>query len=481
MQVLGSRESRLRTRSVSPVDSAHALHVSLFLRAYQKGLERGSFRGPQARAARLARKRFARDKARAIAKRIRRGKRVPLPTSLLVSQYRKSPLLDGLLPDRKTLWIPIAKRKGRDVVHAVELKNFSLIDEPRQTLKSYLEMARLEGFAVTGRLDFADRYCLDIAAYLVLAEFWPDMASVFRGGRMDIPIQKVIESVGLRRPLGMRLVTDDPTDVWSFPLHRRRPSGSSRSLARELEPQKIEHVSDEFCDAVDVWLDEAGGVGLTAEGRARFSSLIGELLDNAERHSAPPSKDGSRSVAAFMARRAEDGGAIYRCHMAFLSVGASIADSLKYAPDNVLAYLKRYCAKHTSKRQSADTLATLVALQDGITRDARAVTANEGGFGFQHVLDFVSALGATNVQGRAPRMTIVSGRSCVQLRDPYVLGRRSDTESARVLWCNPANSEQFAPDPDYVFDLDERFGGTIIGISFVLDSEYIRASLDDED
>src|SRR5690606_31898532 len=115
----------------------------------------------------------------------------------------------------------------------------------------------------------------------------------------------------------------------------------------DLSPQTREKVSDEFCDAVDRWLGHASReLGLTPEGKNRFGAIIAELLDNAERHSVPETKDGSWSVAAFMARRIENRRSVFRCYMAFLSVGASVSQSLATAPDPVRADIDRYCARH---------------------------------------------------------------------------------------------------------------------------------------
>jgi hypothetical protein len=235
-------------------------------------------------------------------------------------------------------------------------------------------------------------------------------------------------------------------------------------------------VADGFCGAVDGWLGITANLELTAEGKSRFASLIGESLDNAERHSEL-SKDGSWSIVAFMARREEAGVSVFRCYMAFLSEGASIAESLVTAAPVIRDEIDQYCDRHHRDGQSKDTLATLMALQDTITRDAAATAGFRGGIGFQDVLEFVNTIGATETPDRAPRLTIVSGRSCIQLRPPYMSGTRSGPTEPRVLWCNPENSPAGAPDSTFVFDLEDHFAGTVVGLSFVLDSDHLRKSI----
>lgn len=361
------------------------------------------------------------------------------------------------------------------------LKDFSFIERPAETLKAIKELARAECSAPTVYLHFDDEYCSDISPYLVLAEVRAQMASVIRGGRMSMPIQKVIAAVGLADPLHMRLKVNSLSDVWAFPLHRRRPSGSSQDANRELAPQPKEVVADEFCDALDEWLGhDEFDMMLTDDGKAEFATIITELLDNAERHSEPISNDGAWSCAAFMARRLEGDTVVYRCHMAFLSVGATVAESLRLAPTQTLTELIKYSSRHARRGQSADTLVTLFALQDGVTRVADAAAEGRGGIGFQEVLRFVAALSDLTAEGRDPRLTIVSGSSCIMLRKPYLEGlRRHGADEPRVIWCNEANSPELPPDPAFVFDLEDRFEGTLVGISFVLDPEYLRSSLDD--
>lgn len=411
-------------------------------------------------------------------KAFRKGKRVTLPKSLLVARYRDSTILSAIHPNREKNWLVPTKRDPRGNYRDIELNGFSFIDNPQGTLEAFKQISIVECRAIKAQIHFDDAYCIDIGSYLLLAEIWPFLSNVYVGGRMDPAVQKVLVAVGLGRALGMQLAgVRDLKDVWAFSLARRRPSLSSRASDRELFPQRRERVADDFCNAVDDWLGEAASLELTPEGKARFALIMGELLCNAERHSEPISKDGSWSVAAFMARRTEDGTEVFRCYMGFLSVGASIADSLRHAPPDVTEQVDAYCHLHRSAGRSAETLATLFALQDGITCDADAREADRGGIGLQDVMEFVSLVGQTRAIGRAPRITIVSGRSCIQLRLPYIRGERRTDNGQRVLWCNDENSPAHPPDPTFVFDLDNRLAGTIVALSFVIDQEHLKASI----
>ena len=448
------------------------------LRAYRRRLMRGAITGRFYREAKVARRRYARDKTQKLARSLKNGSRpMQLPKSVLLGQFRPSPILDGLLPGREKQWVHVMKRDHAAAPLEIELKNFSIIEHPRETIRAIKRLAEIAGHASTAQLHFDDEYCVDISPYLVLAEVWPAMSYVYRGGRISKAIAKVIEAVRLRSSLSMRFKDSrDQLDVWAFPLHRRRPSKISKAIERNLAPQTREKVADGFCEAVDGWLGITADLELTDEGKARFANLIGELLDNAERHSEL-TKDGSWSIVAFMARRTEAGVPVFRCYMGFLSEGASIAESLGTAADTVTNEVDRHCAKHHRPGQSRNTLATLMALQDTITRDADATAGARGGIGFQDVLEFVSMIGATEAIDRAPRLTIVSGSSCIQLKPPYMSGQKAGPHEPRLLWCNPINDPSEPPDPDFVFDLEDHFAGTIVGLSFALDSDHLRKSV----
>ncbi|MGR6430452.1 hypothetical protein ACU5AY_05980 [Rhizobium sp. PAMB 3174] len=458
--------------------------LRLYLRDYRRRLSKGRFNSAASPLARLAIRRNAESKSRALLKKGKKGKRLPIPKRLLLThRYSENKIILGLRPDRKSLWVPITQRRHAAKYSELVLNDFTFIDHPDETLTQLVSIIKFECFAVDAFLHFDDKYCIDIASYLVLAEMWPQLAKVFKGGRMSTAIQKVLDSVQLSRDLGMRLNWGHSTDnVWAFPRRTRRPAGSSRSAKRELEPQRREHVADEFCDAVDEWLEEAAfEIELSRGGKARLANIILELLDNAERHSNPPGSDGTWSTAAFMAKRPESGVDVYRCYMGFLSVGSTIAEGLKTAQPAIRQQIEEYCDLHEGTGRSRETLATLVALQDGVTRDPVAATNQRGGIGLQEVLDLINVLGFNSMPGKAPKMTIVSGRSCIMARQPYVQGTRNGVNEPRRLWFNEENSPRIAPDPEFVYDLNTTFPGTIIGLTFVLSGDDLKRVLNETD
>ncbi len=460
------------------------LHMSRLKKAIHK--RHGAYSG--SRSTRHAAQQLSNRKARELKSRVAKNKRQPLSKRKLLAGYRPSEILDRLDPDRISRWkkIPFRRKSSRQMPTSITLENFNFLDDPLGTLQQIKDLSYLEGTELSAEINFADPYCLDAGAYLVLAEFWPQLAPIFHGGSMKIPVQKVLSAINLDQELGIRFNNvKDLDDVWAFPLQRRRPKNTTQSATAGIRPQAYEVVSDQFCDLVNAWLavpldDADAGEDtweLSDDGRSHLNNLIGELLCNAERHSQPQSDDGDWSVAAFMVRRdkADETGKELRCYIAFLSVGQSMAESLAVAAPDVKKYISDYLAKHRQCGLSEATLATVVALQDAVTGDAGATAEKRGGTGLQDVLAFVTDLADVDLNPHAEaKVTIVSGNSCIQLVAPHLIGKRSLSSGRRLQWCNNSNTRDEPPDSRIVSDLRQHFAGTLVSVAFTLDPTYIE-------
>ncbi|GGD06924.1 hypothetical protein GTQ45_14850 [Pyruvatibacter mobilis] len=363
------------------------------------------------------------------------------------------------------------------------------MDDPVGTLEKFQQLAEIEAREIGAQIHFEDQYCLDVGAYLLLAEVWPNLAPIFQGGKMTRSVAKVLRRVNLENAFrGASFPRDDNArDVWAIQVQRRQISGPGDSATPQLDPQRKEKVADWFCDRIDEWL----GVPeikqmLSALGRANFQQIIGEILDNAERHSAPETGGGQWSIVGFMARRAipGNGGYEYHAYLGFLSVGASIAESIMTAPEKVRKKIDWYANTHRRQGvQSIETLRTLMAIQDGITRDAAAVQANRGGVGMLSIVEIANEIGGSYDPRRRPRITFTSGSTCISLRDPYITLKTSNGEpnEPRRLFCNLTNSPNDPPDSTFVRDLDYHFPGTLISMDFVLDPHFLTSTISEDE
>lgn len=474
--------------SRDPEDPLRRLVIRLSLREQRNAIQMANSAPPSAPAAyRMNRKRFRRRKMSEAAARLTGSSRPPISKDVLAVRFSPHPVLDALVPERRKRWRPVLRRSRNRERLRVTVDRLSFLDDPVGTLNCLAAIAELETHSLDARLDFAFDYVEDIAPFLVMSEFWPHLAPVFStGGSMTPAVQKVITAAGLNHSLGMTFPKlNSLNDVWALPVQRRRESGRSRSPDRYLEPQTVEKAADNLVDEINTWLSAAGtGAQLTPDGRSNVTGLITEILDNAERHSSYVDRDGGWSLAAFMARRELDGEVRYVCHFAILSLGATISESLEAtAQGEMKEKLDDFVdAMRLSKaKQSRATLITLAALQDGVTRDSRAFDELGGGYGFMSFVDSVNILGLSNRSELAPQIAILSGRSCILMRSPYIKGERKEGQETRKQLFNPSNTAGEPPDKAFVYDLSVHFPGTVISAGFTLDPDFYRTMLNGND
>ncbi len=462
------------------------------MRELRKTLRKGAGKGAVDGESLKSRDRFARAKSRALMKTIRSRPVNVIHPSILIARFQDSPILDSLYIQRSKKWVKILDRPRRKNIATVTVKNFSFLDNPNSTLLFFKNIAFLECRELSCYINFDDDYIHDIGSYLVFSEIWSTVSYFAQGGRMAPPVQRVLSEIGIGREMNIKLSAirdgDINDDIWTMPVERRRPLRVPKSQEALIKPQAADIVAQRFGDLVNSWLGvDDFNAELTDDGMSKLKGIFGELLDNGVRHSILGSDDGNWSMGAFMARRprAVDGKFEYLCRIAVLSLGQSIADSFVRAPKEIGDYAENYAKRHQRKGQSKDTLKTLLALQDMITTDPSAWKERGGGTGLMATIEFFHHLAALSDAEIAPRMTIVSGASCIMLKDPHIVGRTPPVwtkESAppRQLWCNERNTIQEPPDMEYVFDLDERFAGTLITMGFALDSEWLRGILETE-
>ena len=263
---------------------------------------------------------------------LRHGRKARRP--LIIRRGRANSLiLDTLYPDRlkRGTWLPSWKRKRK---HTISLKNFSFFDAPELTIRKLREIAEAESDVVDLRINFEDPHCLDIGPYLVLGMIRQDMLPVCRGGVITPALRKVIETVHLNEFLRMAHVDLlDRHDVWPFPLR----FGSTVANVSTWSPTQEEKHDQAFANALNQWLKELGFI-FSERGEGWVLTLIGEILDNARRHSRPDTEDGIWAMAGFMARRQREEDPTldrYICHVGILSPGATIYESLQHADEIV--------------------------------------------------------------------------------------------------------------------------------------------------
>lgn len=342
-------------------------------------------------------------------------------------------------------------------------------------------IAEAEATILHAEVHFGDERVFDIGPYVVWGMMKKKMAPFMSGGKMQRPVQKVLEAVGLDRYMDIALSTkNDGVDIWSFPLVERRASGSSRDKDQLMSPPTFSKIADELVNTVNAWLlAVTPPLELTEFGMANINNLTTEILNNAERH-ARLEGDGEWVIAGFMARRplaspVNGRDAWYDCHLAFVSMGCTISETISHAEEDwVRDGLAAYVLKHERGLFGGcfdrDDLATVFAMQDGISR-FRPERSN-GGVGMMEVVDFANELGQTGDAEHQPVVSIVSGSTCILFRNRFGCGKPSP-DGKRIQWFNDQNSPEAPPDPSHVITLKHRIPGTIISVRFSLDGQAL--------
>lgn len=409
---------------------------------------------------------------RKIVIRRRAEKRVRYSKEALLARFQDSEILECLVPNRKALWRKLTRR--RQGVR-VSCKNFSLIDNPIATLNVLRNIAVAECEAVGFSIDFEDRYVDDVGPYLLLGAMRQNMAPVTAGGRVSGPIAKVLEAVGLHEFLRMRSLRKVPIDdVWPLPLRERRASGTSSSKNIAVEPTTVEITADQLVRQVDSWLGKVDPPEeLTLYGSGKIKGMIGEILNNAERHGRLGG-DGDWVTAGFMARRQMsvrgDTQYLHICHLSLMNTGRSFAETIRDAPAEIVEQIDRYASLHQGCGLSANTLSTVFAMQDGISRILQGDGNPSGGTGMMDIVEFANEVGRIPAPDMRPKVVIISGRSYIKFDGAYSRGQPDGT-GRRLQWFNPRNDVMGAPDNDFVMDLPYAFPGTLITMRFVLDGQ----------
>lgn len=398
-----------------------------------------------------------------------------LPPAMILAKYAENDILNEFVTNREKKWVHPTKRLD---LFDYTLTDLSFVDTPEDTLRQLYDVAKIECTSRDGILNFGDAQIRDIGPYIVLGLMRKGMVPFVRGGTMEVPVQKVIEAVRLREFMKMQPFPglSERDDVWAFKLRERNAGPSSTEPAKSYA---FSLVADELVDTINEWIG-ALPIPLTLMPNAKqhLNKIVTEILDNAERHGQSGEIVGDWHVAGFMARReTQSQDDAYDCHIAFVNTGITIADNIQRISDGRLRYdLSRYVEMHrTGSGQSSATLATLYAMQDGVS----SLPAGRGGLGMMEMVEMANRLGKTNHLDRQPEVTVISGNSCIRFADEFRDCHKRE-DGGRVQFFNKEFDVEFPPDRHNVFDMRHAYPGTIVAMRFSLDCQAQMQTADSE-
>ncbi|KKJ78288.1 hypothetical protein WH95_02975 [Kiloniella litopenaei] len=398
---------------------------------------------------------------------------------ILAGKYETCRIMDALYPVREEKWkAPISRRKDTEL----SIQDFSFLDNPVGTMEFFRKLTEIEAEALSLIINFDDDQVLDVAPFLVFGVIKQNMLPITKGGHMKPSVMKVIEAVGLRHflEIGPFMSLKNKKDVWAFPMKQKNIPAKKSYSKLALEPTTKEKIQDQLVIKINEWLNQIG-LEFSQSGRNQLNVMAGEALDNGERHSNPESETGNWTIAGFMAKRGNGSSSTayeYVCHLSIMSVGSSIGETIESTPESAHKKIESYCDKHEKhlikRKFNRETLRTVCALQDGVSRFDQEKEGISGGVGIMEFVSLMNDLGSSPIVKRKPQLTIVSGKSCIMFKEQYSNGVSKGPEEPRMQWFNAKNSLDYPPDEDYVFDLPYKLQGTIVTMRFTLDEGYLQ-------
>ena len=289
------------------------------------------------------------------------------------------------------------------------------------------------------------------------------------GGRTaaDRAAAAVAIATGLPHILGVEDLPDLP-EFRRFDLVR-----GDADAAPHAHSSMRDRVTTELVQYINECLHDHA-FGLTADGLKYLSRLIGEVIGNAEDHSA------SKYWWAGAYLRQPNGQDYGDLHLTIFNLGRSMSETLQDLPPGSMlrGRIEELVRKHRKLWHGGwklDTLWTVYALQEGVSRkNTGADRVGNQGRGTADLIDFFQQLGEVH-NGVKPRMCLISGRTHILFDEERFPMRRVPTAqgTTRLIAFNPENSLEKPPSRDVVRRLRHRFPGTLLSLRFYLDPKHL--------
>lgn len=218
---------------------------------------------------------------------------------------------------------------------------------------------------------------------------------------------------------------------------------------------------------------ETLGYTLSKAGKSYLSALLTEVIGNSEEHGGPWWTIGHWHLTETEEEKFGE------CHIVILNFGTTIYESLNEhnQSENLTASLRSLSDLHDKQgffsfgkpKWDEETLWTLYALQERVSRYSGTARGKDRGNGTVNIIEFFHRLA-----GGTRKMCIASGKAYILFDGKYHLQNvvRGD-ESLKVIAFNADNNLEIPPDRDYVYKLDKSFPGTVVSIRLTLDESHL--------
>ncbi len=339
------------------------------------------------------------------------------------------------------------------------------------------------------RIHFDFRPCnyLGIAASIVLdiivlelRDAWKKRGVKFRlsgscphHGDTDV----LFRSLGMIKQLDIKNMDPDDEEkscLVTFELfsgHRSSPLESS--LAEKACTCLADYLNDCF--------QKAAGYSLTDDGKRQIMAWAGEIITNAEEHSATDKwwAIGYMRINKRQKQPVSNPSHVGECHLAIFNFGRSIHQSLMdtQTPEATRNALSDLVSIHKSQslfsfveRYSEADLVSLYSLQEGVSRCNSAPGKEDRGNGTVRLIRAFQDLGNSVDPEKSPSMALISGSSRILFNEKFKMQLRGER---MTIAFNSENDLYKRPSKDNVHSLRARFPGTLLSFNFYIDRRYL--------
>ena len=391
--------------------------------------------------------------------------------------------LEGKDISRRAVLFPGLGAEPRATIIAIP-PEFSFIDAPDAVLNVLHTVTKAATSKKRCSLFFDHSKCerMDLGASIALDALVMSVAQEFQRNRRgaiagQLPTnEKVLDllrGTGMLKHLGIKgqaLAADAKRKYIYFPLRRGRVAKKVTANESTEAEKAAQDVGTHFNRCL-----ETQGFELTPLGIRTITKLIGEVIDNAEEHAG----ESDWFVIGYL----DQSQTVGECQLAVLNFGTTISESLQSdgTPEATRNRVATLVAKHEKKRffnlfdWHEESLWTLFALQDGVSRFSKTPEGQDRGGGTIKMIQFFQMLGDSSDRSKAPKMVVISGQTRILFDPKYTLKkRRIGRERRLVIAFNATNSLERKPDAEYVSRLHGFFPGTAICLRFYLDRKHLK-------
>lgn len=287
-------------------------------------------------------------------------------------------------------------------------------------------------------------------------------------GRPDV--DTMVRASGILKQIGHPASTlVDQEKVIVCDLFQGSPGDPRRSTRAEIAATRLTEYFDRcLCQE---------NYTLNSQGKNYISSLISEVIANAEEHSYRGRGKLWYTIAHYNRLPDEGGG---ECHIVLFNFGESIYESFlrEETSETLREEIGALTERHRKRgflgmgvaKWNEETLWTLYAPQEGVSRLRGTPGGEDRGNGTIEMIQFFSSLAT---ESRA--MVLVSGSAYILFDGTYNL--RSEPvgdETRKIIAFNADNSLELPPDGQFVRSLPLAFPGTLVSMRFVLKEAHLR-------